>query len=116
MKRILGSVISLALGLLFGFFGVMNSVFADGAMNERLVVIAVIIAIYGLLGLLLGFFFSEMHTTAAILLVAPGIVFLTFFLFSELYLLILLYMFFLAAITFGSVKLGRHLRGKSRRS
>jgi hypothetical protein len=29
----------------------MNSVFSDGAMDERLVIIAVILVIYGLLGL-----------------------------------------------------------------
>jgi hypothetical protein len=116
MKKILGSVLSLALGLLFGFFGVMNSVFSDGAMDERLVIIAVILVIYGLLGLLLGFFFSEMHITVAILLVIPGIVFLTLFLFSELYLLILLYMVLLIFMTFVSVKLGHHLYGRTRKN
>lgn len=115
MKKILGSVLSLGLGLLFGFFGVMNSVFSDGPMDERLVVIAIILAIYGLLGLLLGFFFSEIHITAAILLVVPGIVFLTLFLFSELYLLILLYMVLLVLISFVSVKLGHHLHMRTRK-
>lgn len=116
MKKILGVSLSLVLGLMFGFFGVMNSVFSDGAMDERLAVIAVILVIYGLLGLLLGFFFSEMHMTTALLLVIPGILFLTLFLFSELYLLILLYMVLLILFSFVSVKLGHHLHSRMRKN
>jgi hypothetical protein len=51
MCAVLGSVF----GVLMGLFGVFNSVFSDGPIVERLVFIGVMLALYAVVGGVLGF-------------------------------------------------------------
>jgi hypothetical protein len=65
---VLGSVF----GVLMGLFGVFNSVFSDGPIIERLVLIGVILALYAIVGGLLGLLGPRQGWRWEVLLAAPG--------------------------------------------
>ena len=79
MKNIIGIVLSILTGIFLGFFGAFNSVFSDGELNERLVFIAVILAIYGILGLVWGFLIPKFIWKWGLFLGVPGVLILLLF-------------------------------------
>ena len=58
MRKYLERFVLLLAGALLALFGVGPAVFADGTSSERMVVMLITIAIYGLLGLAAGYFLS----------------------------------------------------------
>lgn len=84
MKDIVAIILAIALGILIGFFGVVNSVFSDGPMDERLVFIAIILVVYALLGAIWGFLLPQRGWRWGLFLAMPGAVGLFLFMLSEL--------------------------------
>ena len=76
MKNNLGMILSIALGILIGFFGVFNSVFSDGSLNERLVVIGMILSVYAILSALWGYIFLKYSWQWGLIISIPGALFL----------------------------------------
>lgn len=83
MKHIIGLTLSIIIGVLVGFFGVIASVFADGGVNERLLTIAAILLIYAILGGIWGLLFSGLSWKWGFLLGGPGVLFLGIFMLGE---------------------------------
>ncbi|HWI54169.1 MAG TPA: hypothetical protein VNT57_00615 [Desulfobacteria bacterium] len=54
MKKAPGFILVLIIGGLLGFFGVFVSVFSDGSTSERLITVAIILIIYGIIGFVCG--------------------------------------------------------------
>ena len=83
MRNRLAVVLSLVVGALLGFFGVLVSVFADGGQTERLITISIILAIYAVLGAIWGFFSPEYSWRWGLLLGAPGLILLVLYTIGE---------------------------------
>ena len=92
MKNIIGIVLAILVGGFLGFFGVFVSVFADGGLTERLVTIGIILLIYLVLGAVWGFLLPNFSWKWGLLIGAPGVLLLGFYLLSEFNLFYLLYM------------------------
>ncbi|HRY12645.1 MAG TPA: hypothetical protein P5309_03635 [Syntrophomonadaceae bacterium] len=83
MKNIIGIILAIAIGIFIGFFGVVNSVFSDGPMDERLVFIGIILVVYAGLGAVWGFLLPERGWKWGLYLGVPGAVGLLLFMLSE---------------------------------
>ena len=83
MKDIIGIIVAIALGIFIGFFGVVNSVFSDGPMDERLVFIGIILVVYAGLGAIWGFMLPERGWKWGLYLGGPGALGLLLFMLSE---------------------------------
>lgn len=115
MKYVFGTILSLAVGIALGFFGVFNSVFSDGGLTERIGTIAVIVAIYAILSGLLGFFLPKYSWLWGLMLCIPGVLMLILYMRSEFNPLYIVYMALLVAVSclgsYGSSKIsGRSTR------
>ncbi len=114
MKYLIGTVVSLAAGIILGFFGVFNSVFSDGGFAERMMTIAVILIIYVILGASLGFFLPKYSWLWGLLLCIPGILMLILYLRSEfnpaypVYMILLLALSCLGSYGGGKIKSRRN--------
>ena len=83
MKNYIGMGLAIVFGILIGFFGVFNSVFSDGALNERLIAIAVILLLYAILSGLWGFLLPRYSWQWGLFLGLPGVIFLALYMRSE---------------------------------
>lgn len=83
MKDIIGIILAIAFGFFIGFFGVVNSVFSDGPMDERLVFIGIILVVYAGLGVIWGFVLPARGWKWGLYLGVPGAVGLLLFMLSE---------------------------------
>ncbi|MDD4776060.1 MAG: hypothetical protein PHG75_06085 [Syntrophomonas sp.] len=94
MKDILAVILAIALGILVGFFGVVNSVFSDGPMDERLVFIVLILVVYAILGAIWGYLLPRRGWRWGLFLGIPGAIGLLLFMLSEidLFIYFILYM------------------------
>jgi hypothetical protein len=92
MKNVIGIVLSILVGGLLGFFGVFVSVFADSGLTERLVTIGVILLIYLVLGAVWSFLLPALSWKWGLLIGAPGVMFLGYYLLSGFNIFYLLYM------------------------
>jgi len=99
MKNVLGITMAIALGILIGFFGVFNSVFSDGPLNERLVAIGIILVIYAIFSALWGFIFLKYSWQWGLFLSLPGAFFLLIFTLTELNPYFFLYIILLIGIS-----------------
>jgi hypothetical protein len=98
VKNVLGMIMAIAFGILIGFFGVFNSVFSDGPINERLVVIGVILVICAIFSALWGFIFLKYSWQWGLFISLPGAFFLLFYTLKEFNSYYVLYMILLIAI------------------
>ena len=118
MKNIFATIIALAVGIIIGFFGVFNSVFSDGAMDERLIFIAILLAVYVVLGAVFGIILPGHIWKWVLLLGLPGALCLLMFMLLEHSLLgyLILYIVLLLAAAFlgvwGGDRLKKRLRAK----
>ncbi|NMC26929.1 MAG: hypothetical protein GYA42_02165 [Syntrophomonadaceae bacterium] len=103
-------VTAVLLGILLGFFGVFNSVFADGGTLERLVTVAVVLIIYAGLGALWGFFAPERPWRWVLALALPGIIFLAVYMLKEYNPFYLVYMVLILCLSSLGVYGGQALR------
>lgn len=83
MKKVLGIISGLILGGLLAFFGVLVSVFSDGSINERLVTIAVVLVIYGIIGAVFGYIVPQISWKWGLILGLPGVIILLLYSFKE---------------------------------
>jgi len=85
MKKIIGYILALVIGLLPGFFIVFNSVFTDssGSLWERVLTFILVIFSYGILGLIFGFIGRETSWKWGLWLSAPAVVILVLYSFKE---------------------------------
>ena len=92
MKKIIGLILSIIIGVLVGFFGVIVSVFADGGVNERRLTIGGILLFYAILGGIWGLLFPERSWKWGLFLGGPGVIFLFIYMLGEFDSFYLLYM------------------------
>jgi hypothetical protein len=74
--KLLKILLMFTVGVTIGFFGVFNSVFADGPTSERLIAITVILLIYGLCGAIFGYIGPKLNWKWGTILGFPGIIIL----------------------------------------
>lgn len=61
MKYIIGIILTILTGIILGFFGALVSVFADGIVGERLIVISFILLVYFFISVFMHFFYTDIH-------------------------------------------------------
>jgi len=117
MKYVVCMVLAVVVGTVIGFFGVINSVFSDGGIVERIVTIAVIVAVYAILSGLLGFFMPKYSWLWGLLLCIPGVSMLILYMSSEFNVFYIVYMAVLLAVSgfasYGSGKIGERRNRKT---
>jgi len=92
-------ILSVIIGIIIGYFGVLVSVFADGAIKERIITIGIILLIYMILSFLLGLIYPEFSWKWGILLGLPGVLFLAVYSIKEFDFLYLLYIFLILCLS-----------------
>lgn len=117
MKKTAGIIIAVLWGLLLGFFGVFSSVFTDGGLVERLIMIAVILLIYFISAGILAYFSSFSTWKWSFVISAPGMLILIIYSFSEPPMLVyfLIYIVLIHAFCMAGHKAARSLK-RTRRS
>ena len=105
-------ILTLIIGGVIGFFGVLVSVFADGNILERLITICVILLIYGLLSGILGYIMPRYSWKWGLLLGSPAVLFLALYLLKETSSAYFLYMFLIIGISCLSALLGSFLKNR----
>ncbi len=117
MKYVICMILAVVIGTIIGFFGVINSVFSDGGIAERIGTIVVIVGIYGILSGIFGFFMPRYSWLLGLLLCIPGILMLILYMTSEFHVLYLVYMAVLLAVSgfasYGSGKIGERRNRKN---
>jgi hypothetical protein len=110
--KTIGALVTAAIGLLVGFFGVFSSVFTDSSTYERLVTILVILIIYAVLGIVIGLIKPEKTWIYVAFLAAPGIILLAVYLTREFNFLYILYAVLIGAVSFSGGRAGRSFKIK----
>jgi hypothetical protein len=95
-----------------GFFGVMVSVFSDGSTYERLITILIILIVYGVLSLIIGFIRPLKPWGHMLALSLPGMVMLIFYTVKEFNILYVVYIVLILLVTFFGVKSGKSIKRK----
>lgn len=84
LVRAVQAFAAVLIGVLPGFFIVFNAVFTDAtSIWQHLISFLLIIAVYGVLGCILGYAMPEGRKALAIALALPGVAFLTLYTFHE---------------------------------
>jgi len=83
MRNTIGILVALVLGGIIGFFRVFLSVFADGAMGERLATVGIIILIYLVLGAVSGLLWPDLKWIIGLMLGLPGAILLLYYMVKE---------------------------------
>lgn len=111
-NNLIGASITAVIGLILGFFGVIVSVFSDGTIYERLVTALVVLIIYAVLSLILGFMKSGRAILYMLSLSLPGVLLLLSYSFKEFNLFYIVYMVLILAIVYFGVKSGKSFKKK----
>lgn len=98
-KKTILIILSALIGIIIGYFGVLVSVFADGAIKERIITIGIILLIYMILSFLLGLIYPEFSWKWGILLGFPGVLFLALYSIKEYNFLYLIYIFLILCLS-----------------
>lgn len=110
MKYVISMILVVVVGTIIGFFGVINSVFSDGGIAERIGTVVVIVGIYAILSGLLGFFMPKYSWLMGLLLCMPGVLMLILYMRSEFNVFYLVYIAVLLAtsclVSYGCGKIG----------
>jgi LPS O-antigen subunit length determinant protein (WzzB/FepE family) len=85
MRNGIGIILELIVGCLLGFFGVLVSVFSDGAFAERLITVLVVLVLYGCLSALSGFLLPKYSWKSGLILAAPSAIMLFFYMLNNSY-------------------------------
>lgn len=113
-SNLIGSLITIAVGALLGFFGVFVSVFSDGLVFERLVTILIVLIIYGVLSIILGFLRPSYTILYMLSLSLPGILLLAVYTSKEFNFLYIVYMILIALFSYFGTKSGKSLKRKKK--
>lgn len=111
-KKSIAIAVTVIIGLLLGFFGVMVSVFSDAGIYERIVTILIILIIYGVLGLALGFLYPVKTWVYMLSLSIPGVLLLILYSIKEFKVMYLVYILLILAMTYFGTKSGKSLKRK----
>ncbi len=99
-------IVVFIIGALLGFFGVFNSVFSDGSTYERAVTILVILIIYAVSGIIIGFIKPIKPMLYLPWLTVTGLVLLLFYMYKEFNVLHLVYFILILVISYLGLKTG----------
>lgn len=110
MKQTIGIILAILTGTFIGFFGVFVSVFADGALRERLIAISIILLVYGILSGLFGLLLQKFSWQWGLFLGSPGILILGLYMMSEFNPYYLIYMILIMSISCLGAQGGSYLR------
>jgi hypothetical protein len=106
-----GSVLlALAVGSVVGFWGVLLSVFSDGPWSERLVVIAIVLALYVILTAVWTFFSPQRLWLWLIILGLPGILLLAVYMWHDFKSFYILYMVLIVTAAYLGAQGGAKLK------
>ena len=111
-KKFISIIITLIIGIGLAFFGVMVSVFSDGSTYERLITILIILIVYGVLSLIIGFIRPLKPWGHMLALSLPGMVMLIFYTVKEFNILYVVYIVLILLVTFFGVKSGKSIKRK----
>ena len=111
-KKLISIIVTLVIGITLGFFGVMVSVFSDGSTYERIITILIILIIYGLLSLIIGFIRPVKPWGHMLALSIPGVLMLVFYTIKEFNILYIAYIVLILLFTFFGTKSGKSLKRK----
>jgi hypothetical protein len=111
-KKFISIIITLIIGIGLGFFGVMVSVFSYGSTYERLITILIIMIVYGVLSLIIGFIRPLKPWGHMLALSLPGMVMLIFYTVKEFNILYVVYIVLILLVTFFGVKSGKSIKRK----
>ena len=110
MKKLISIIISLLFGAFIGFFGVFNSVFSDGSINERLITIGVIMLIYIVISFVFGLTAPAFSWQWGILISSVGVVFLVLYSIKEFSPYYLIYLILIIGLSCKSSYIGNKVR------
>ncbi|WP_312833108.1 DUF6954 family protein [Sedimentibacter saalensis] len=113
-SNLIGSLITVALGTLLGFFGVAVSVFSDGLVFERLVTILIVLIIYGIVSIVLGFLKPTYTWLYMLSLSMPGVIILALYSSREFNILYVAYIILILAFSFFGTKTGKSMKRKKK--
>nr|WP_300095354.1 hypothetical protein [Sedimentibacter sp.] len=113
-SNIIGSLITLVAGAFIGFFGVFVSVFSDGLIYERLVTILIVLIIYGIVSIVLGFLKPAYTWLYMLALSMPGVIILLLYTSREFNILHVAYMILILAFSFFGTKTGKSMKRKKK--
>ena len=111
-KKPVGIIVTIIIGIIMGFFGVMVSVFSDGSTYERIITIFIILIIYGVISLIAGFLKPVKTWISMLSLSLPGIIMLIFYTIKDFNILYIVYMALILLITYFGTKSGKSLKIK----
>lgn len=92
MKYKIAVILAIIAGALIGLLGVIVSVFADGALAERMITIGIILVIYFVLCGVLGLIMPNYSWEWGMMTGGPGVFFLIIYMLKELNVFYMLYM------------------------
>ncbi|MFA9423976.1 MAG: hypothetical protein ACERLG_10390 [Sedimentibacter sp.] len=111
----IGSLITFVIGLFVAFFGVMVSVFTDGLIYDRIVTILIVLIIYGIISIVLGFMKPKNSWLYMLSLCMPGIILLSIYMAKEFNILYLLYIMLIFLVSFFGVRSGKSFKIKKKK-
>lgn len=112
-KNVIPHIVTLVLGLLLGFFGVIVSVFSDGSIYERIISILILLIIYGVLGIVTGIWKPVKTYIFLPWLCLPGVLMLMFYMYKDGFnIFYVLYMILIVAFSYFGLKTGRSFKKK----
>lgn len=111
-KKLIGILVTTIIGIVMGFFGVMVSVFSDGSTYERIITILIILIIYGVLSLIIGFIKPVKTWTYMLPLSLPGVLMLIFYNIKEFNIMYIVYILLILLITYFGTKSGKSFKRK----
>ncbi len=92
MKYIIGIILTILTGIILGFFGALVSVFADGIVGERLIVISFILLVYFFISAFYAFFLYRYSWIWGLYIGTPAVILLGFYARTEFNVYYFIYM------------------------
>lgn len=110
MKNAISALLVIVVGSIIGFYGVLVSVFSDSTLSKRLVTILIILLIFIILSLLLGFFNPVFSWRWGLFLASPGAILLSLYFIREPELYIIVYIVVILGVSSLSSRFGSYLK------
>jgi len=110
MKRTIGIIEALLTGAFIGFFGVLVSVFSDGALKERTTVIIVILLIYSFISFFFGLLNSAYTWQWGLFIGSPGAFMLMIYTIKDFNILHIFYVFTILVLSCIAALTGKKAR------
>lgn len=111
-KKTTSIIVTIVIGIVLGLFGVMVSVFSDGSTYERIITILIILIIYGVLSLIIGFIKPVKPWAHMLSLSLPGVILLIFYTIKEFNILYIVYIVLILLITYFGTRSGKSFKKK----